>query len=155
MQYLVTLMCGCVWVFLCVCVDMCDSLGYTSEGQLHIQSRFSTRLHEGHAKLLLRDSQKRGICECMCTPQSIYSSDARADPTGRAGESRFQLRFQRAITITSKKKENGLTRGFSSVPPSEDRHSAPIRLLLKSRTTCLDITVVHTFSAWVAGPAGR
>lgn len=51
------MLCYCVFLHTVLC--MCDSLGHSSEGQLHIQSRFSTRLHEGHSKLLHREMSVR------------------------------------------------------------------------------------------------
>lgn len=49
----------------------CDSLGHCSEGQLHVQSRFSARLHEGHSKLLHRETS---VTSCVCVCVDIWRS---------------------------------------------------------------------------------
>lgn len=65
-RYLETLCASvfCVPSYCGVVLCVCDSLGHSSEGQLHIQSRFSTCLHEGHSKLLHRETFVIR-CECL------------------------------------------------------------------------------------------
>ena len=62
-----------------LCVHVCDSLGHSSEGQLHIQSRFGARLHIGHSKLLHGEREKHlllyRICSIVSLPM-VMTSDA-------------------------------------------------------------------------------